>query len=254
MLDFDVVPDSVLIFLETLKLIVLFGPIYPASLLQILLMRIVKKLFTNVVEYFYHVLMVDGVSGWEQSGLKTTTPSIIHDLALTAPEEVVIGNALVDQSFHMDSPSLSIDGDLLLEGRIQDLKSQQVSSVRNFTVNGSLSVNDEIELGTGEHGPLESFVNHGSGFSRTQRILSDYVENRGEMNAGSTVTIEADTVKLQSGTIAGKGVSISASHLKMHDSTLPATDRLNILSSFVDSGEEANNLITVMWFFSWFCG
>ena len=46
-------------------------------------------------------------------------------------------------------------------------------------------------------------------FSRTQRILSDYVENRGEMNAGSTVTIEADTVKLQSGTIAGKGVNIS---------------------------------------------
>ena len=46
--------------------------------------------------------------------------SIIHDLALTAPEEVVIGNALVDQSFHMDSPNLSIDGDLLLEGRIQD--------------------------------------------------------------------------------------------------------------------------------------
>ena len=200
---------------------------------------------TNVVEYFYHVLMVDGVSGWEQSGLKTTTPSIIHDLALTAPEEVVIGNALVDQSFHVDSPSLSIDGDLLLEGRIQDLKSQQVSSVRNFTVNGSLSVNDEIELGTGEHGPLESFVNHGNVFSRTHRILSDYVENRGEINAGSTVTIEADTVKLQSGTIAGKGVSISAKHLKMHDSTLPATDRLNILSSFVDSGEEANNLITV---------
>ena len=31
----------------------------------------------------------------------------------------------------------------------------------------------------------------------------------------------------------------------MHDSTLLATDRLNILSSFVDSGEEANNLITV---------
>ena len=31
----------------------------------------------------------------------------------------------------------------------------------------------------------------------------------------------------------------------MHDSTLPATDRLNILSSFVDWGEEYNNLITV---------
>ena len=92
-----------------------FGPIYPASLFTNPPAdeNSEETYTTNVVEYFYHMIMVDGVSGWEQSGLKTTTPSIIHDLALTAPEEVVIGNALVDQSFHMDSPSLSIDGDLL---------------------------------------------------------------------------------------------------------------------------------------------
>ena len=140
-----------------------FGPIYP-GLLQIHSAdeNSEETYTTNVVEYFYHLLLVDGVSGWEQSGLKTIDAHYSR-FGFTAPEEVVIGNALVDQSFHMDSPSLSIDGDLL-EGRIQDLKSQQVSSVRNFTVNGSLSVNDEIELGTGEHGPLESFVNHGNVF------------------------------------------------------------------------------------------
>jgi len=194
---------------------------------------------TNVVEYFYHVLMVDAV------GMKNQTETSTHDLKLHHDTKVNIGDAKVLQSFEVDSPALTVNGVLALEGKIQKLNARNLIGIREFENNGVISVAEEALFGYDTSSGFDSFVNHGSIFSFSSSYKSDYFENSGDINASSAINIQAGTVKLQGGIISGRRVTVEADHLKMHGSTLPASEKLIVQESFVDSGPGANNQVTV---------
>lgn len=200
---------------------------------------------TNVVEYYYHVLMLDGVSGAGEGPLSNTEESLIHQLDLSAPDRVEVGTANVDENFQVDAPALLIKGDLNLSGRIQELTPGDLPNTHTVEIDGSLAVNESIRLGTQEGQSLDSFVNRGNVFAFSQAYKADYFENRGEIIAGSSVSIEAGTVKLQGGRIGGRTVTLEADHLKMHATSIPAADRFIVHGSFIDSGDSSGNLVTV---------
>ena len=197
---------------------------------------------TNVTEVDMAITVVNA------SGLTTTRPVIVQDLALHSTNMIVSDFMTVDNTLLFDGQSLTIQngGGLVLNGTVQDWNSATAPTLRFFTNNGVLEIPNNAHFG--DDGPTNyaAFVNHGSISSAGQTINSRYLEINGGEDGAESANFEAicQTGLVMNAQIFAAGdIQFFANTLQIDPSTLSANGAIDftVTNSLSDGGFAAGN-------------
>ena len=192
-----------------------------------------ETMTTNTVEYLFHVLIVDA------TGLSTRAPVFVHDFAAEGDSVVLDDNMNVVRSFLIDANEVSINGEIAAFGQISNLGSTNYPNVSIFNNNGTISVNESLQIGTDTTNIIERIVNSGQVNAFYQRYKSQYFENSGRFDAGGRIDITTVDAKLDEGAISsGRDIVINAENVKLQNAELiSSTDiRLGVSGVLTDGG------------------
>ena len=128
---------------------------------------------TNVVEYLYHVLIVDATD------LSTTVPVYVHDFAAEGDTVNIDDDMNVVRSLLIDSKNLVNNGEISVFSNMQNLGATNFPSLKSLLNNGTISVNESLQIGTDTTNVVDSIINSGQVNAFFQRYQSQYFENSG---------------------------------------------------------------------------
>jgi len=188
---------------------------------------------TNVVEYLYHVLIVDATD------LSTTVPVFVHDFAAEGDKVNIDDDMNVVRSLLIDSQNVVNNGEITVFSNIQNLGTTNFPSLKSLLNNGTISVNESLQIGTDTTNVIDSIVNSGQINAFFQRYQSQYFENSGRFDAGGRIDITAVDAKLDNGTISsGRDIVINAENVKLQNAELiSSTDiRIGVSGVLTDGG------------------
>jgi hypothetical protein len=197
---------------------------------------------TNVVTYLFHVMMVDA------TGLRTVSDVLTHDFNAKAENIRIADDFQVIRSFVLEGENVTIDSNIDLFLRASNVGATNFVNLLNFTNQGSFSINEVAQFGTDRTNQLNRFINKGSLNAFSQRIKTSEFENSGQIATGGRTEIEAQTAKLDNGSIiTGRDLVLAGSHYKMRNANLDVSAKLflDIDGTFTDGGSSANNNIIV---------
>ena len=204
---------------------------------------------TVVHEVFHHVLLVD-------ARYLTTEdiPVYTHDLHLSGETVVVRDDLEIVSSFRSDARELTLEGDLVFaehpefSDRIYRLGAENFPRLRRLTVGGSLEVADTIDLGTGDSGPLESFINRGSVTAFSLNLVADRWEHAGFLQGSALVKIRAGQAKFdECVVISGNRLELEGTDYKFRNAELNVANKLviDIAGTLTDAGPGSENTFEV---------
>lgn len=232
---------------------------------------------TNTLEIIFSWLAVDAAD------LHKTENVYALDLALTSPVEVTLSDPItISNRFRINSPRVTIDGPVRLEGGA-NWDPSTATNVTDFMIssNGSVSVYGLASFEGPLGAPLDSMVNNGTILASAHVINSDYFENAGDIistnietrvsrfgffsngffdfcdNLPVTFTntspslgiirLNAAEARLDGGTMSSGGqVNLNGGTYKLRNMTIDAGAlRLNVNDTLTDAGAGSDNTITV---------
>lgn len=201
-----------------------------------------ETMTTNVVNHFFHIMMVDA------SNLKTIAEVFTHDFKAKAETVHIADDFQIVRSFEVESENVTLDSDIALFSRITNIGATNFVNLLNFTNLGALSVNEVARFGTDRTNQLNTFVNRGALNAFSQRIKSRVFSNSGQMASGGRIEIEAESAKLDQGSIiAGRDLRLSGGNYKLRKATLDTSAKLylDVHGVITDGGPTADNNIIV---------
>lgn len=196
---------------------------------------------TNYVMVNTHVLLLDGVY------LSTMVPVTVHDFVTRSTNVVVNDSFTVTKSLFIDGRSLTLQGNMTLDGMLQNWGGQQAPNLRYFTNNGYLYIPNEAHFGDDTAAPYSAFVNRGTIDSFSQLVKGDYVEVSGVNRASGTLLLDTRTGKVEGGRlVSGTDMRLSGQVLKLNRASIVAGYRLDLFvtNSLADTGSTASNSIS----------
>lgn len=197
---------------------------------------------SNAISLNFHALILDA------QVLQDTYPVTVYDLHAKATNVTVADNGILARTMLVDAESLTLNGNLTFSGTLEDWEQSLVPSLKNFTNNGALSIQDEAHFGDQGNTPYRSFVNTGSIQSYGQFIRSDYAQLSGFQFASAAITLQATNGQIDGGTIfAGGAVTLIGDSMRLNQSTINSGTflELNVTNSLSDDGAASANFITV---------
>jgi len=206
----------------------------------------------TTVNLHYHLLVVDAY-------LNTHTPVIVNDLTATSEKVMFKDPMRITEKLRVNAEHLSVHRDLTL-GRETTVGSGEYSilygqnrwdktvapGLMYFTNYAQINIPEQAHFGDDRDTPYRSWVNYGTNNAQDVYIRSDVVHNIGRINAGAAISLDADSVILQEGTLdAGQSLIVKARNLKMRfqTNTVGADFTLNVSGVLTDGGAGADNIV-----------
>jgi hypothetical protein len=200
---------------------------------------------TNSTEIDLNIVSIDA------SGLSSTIPVTVQDLALHSTNMIVSDSMDVSSTLLFDGQSLTLQGNFNLINVLQNWTYTIAPTLRYFTNNGTLDIPNEAHFG--DDGPTNyaTFVNQGDIFSASQTINADYLQVGDSIGSGSE-TFAGDFlatcktgVVVNAEIISDDNIQFFADSLLLNKgSVLLAFNTLDftVTDSLSDGGFTANNL------------
>ncbi len=196
------------------------------------------------VDVDIHCLILDA------STMTKIQPMVLHSLAGRSTNVVIDDTVLVGGTLLFEADNFTLNGKLLFRGAAVDWTYATAPTLRNFTNNGTLSVQNIANLG-GDYPDghrWKQFVNKGTMDAAGYRIASDYYEDSGTTTAAYDLTVVAGTAKLYGGRDDSRGdLHLFAEDMRLKNHVLVAARSLflAVTNSLLDLGITAANHITV---------
>lgn len=197
-------------------------------------------LVTNTANVRIHVLAFDG------TGLQATIPVGVQAFQANSTNIVVKDSMLVSDTLQFNGERLTLEGRVTHTEPNSSFASSNAPTLLYFTNRGILNIPNQIVLGPDRVDRYEAIVNYGTNNSAGQTYQSAYFQNSGVLNASSSgVEIQADSAKLENGTVSVAGdFSFAGNTLRMRNHTVQTTSGalyLNVTNVLADAGPSAPN-------------
>jgi hypothetical protein len=98
----------------------------------------------------------------DASGLQTSVPVTVQNLALHSPQMVVSDSVVADETFLLDGLNANLVGNVTFSGALQNWTQANAPTLLYFTNNGVLSIPNTAHFGDDRPAGYLSFVNNGT--------------------------------------------------------------------------------------------
>jgi hypothetical protein len=197
---------------------------------------------TNTVDTIFHVLLLNA----NNLSLVQQPPAPIFLMDARADNIVVRDNMTVDNEFHLDGLSVTLDSNIQLAGNVRSWTIDTAPRVMFFTNLGSLTIPNIANFGADRPAPYQMFVNRGTLSAATHIIHSEHLENSGTITAAGRISIQVGDAKFEGGTHnGGRDVFITGRNVKFHQYSGFSGGQLvlDVTDSLTDSGPGANAIL-----------
>ena len=212
----------------------------------------VDTVVTNVIEVGFHLFVVDG------SAIETEQPVFTSMFTARSTNVVLSDTIRIRESLLVESETLKLTetGRLLLPPNIPDWSRDSFPDLHTLLNEGAIVLSGSGNFGgTPEGDTYLSVVNRGTIQAFNQVFITESFVNSGTILSEDalrpvgvgTIRIEADSTKLEGGSlVAGGEIRLKATDLKISNTGITNQQALvfEIENSIADLGEPANNTIT----------
>lgn len=209
---------------------------------------------TNIVQSVdigIHALVVDATR------VRVLQPVITASFIASATNITISDTLRMKEALLVDTENLTLTStaQILLPSSIPNWDRSDFPTLLNLTNLGRITMPGSVSMGTDSDKRYNSVVNRGTITAFNQAYRTDYFENTGSLQSEQstfppgvgTITIEANTVKLESGQFAAGGeIHVTANDFKMRGYSITNRQALTLVvtNSIGDTGLATNNVIS----------